>query len=250
MRMFAKFLVYTNLVLSLVFLGWALALYMQRLDWAPHKSLIKGEIDQKTGIMYRLTEEVRELGEASELGEKRYQNDAYALPAAEKRRLDYQKWYLDQIALGERGKDTQGKDVKPPVIELVRDPKDQMLSMDPKDRKPLKSREQDVEPLEIYMEQYRKLKKDIDDTQAEIEKLVEENKQLTERIAGIPGKTRGIRGDLEANVNYKRLFDDEMSILKPLLVNQRINVEQQKRRLAELEARYKELQGRLGLNAN
>src|SRR5262249_8024675 len=155
----------------LVFLGWALALYMQRLDWAPHKSLIRGEIDPKTGMLYRLTEEVRELGESSDLAEKRWQHDATALPTAEARRLAYLKWYEDQIALGERGKDTQGKDVKPPVIELVRDPKDQMLSMDPKDRKALKSREQDVAPLEAYLDEYKKLKKDIDDTQAEIDKL-------------------------------------------------------------------------------
>jgi hypothetical protein len=250
MRAFGKFLVYTNLVLSLIFLGWSLALFIKRLDWAPHKNILKGTVEQKSGIMYQLEEEVKQLGEASELAEKRWQHDAAALPEREARRLEYQKWYLDQLLLGTRGVDSQGKKEKIPVAELVRDPKDQMLLIGPQDRKALKSRDQDVNYLDAYMEEYRKLSKDIDDTQLEIEKLVEENKRLTEAIAGIPGKTRGLRGDLEANVNYKRLFEDEMAILKPLLVNQRINVEQQKRRLAELQGRYKELAGRLGLNAN
>jgi hypothetical protein len=250
MRAFGKFLVYTNLVLSLIFLGWALGLFMQRLDWAPHKSIIKGEINKESGIMYRLEQEVKQLGEASELAERRYLKDADALPQAEEERLAYKKYYKDRLLLGEKGIDSEGKKAKPPVVELQRKPNSQMLVIDDKQQKALKSRDQDVDYLDSYLEQYRKLAKDIDDTQLEIERLVEENKKLTEAIAGIPGKTRGLRGDLEANVNYKRLFEDEMAILKPLLVNQRINVEQQKRRLAQLQDRYKELAARLGLNAN
>jgi hypothetical protein len=250
MRAFGKFLVYTNLVLSLIFLAWALGLYMQRLDWAPHKNILKGDITKESGIMYRLEQEVKQLGEASELAEKRYLKDSDALPEAENERLANQKYYKDRLSLGETGRDSEDKPVKPPVVELQRKPNSQMLVIDEKQQKALKSRDQDVQYFNYYKQEYDKLAKEIDNTQAEIEKLVEENKKLTEAIAGIPGKTRGLRGDLEANVNYKRLFEDEMAILKPLLVNQRINVEQQKRRLAELQGRYKELAGRLGLNTN
>src|SRR6516225_5550705 len=112
MRAFGKFLVYTNLVLSLIFLGWALGLFMQRLDWAPHKSIIKGEINKESGIMYRLEQEVKQLGEASELAERRYLKDADALPQAEEERLAYKKYYKDRLLLGEKGIDSEGKKAK------------------------------------------------------------------------------------------------------------------------------------------
>jgi uncharacterized coiled-coil protein SlyX len=242
MRMFSKFLVYANLVVSLVFLGWAVALFTQRLDWAPRKNLITGEFSQGTGLVNQTTEEIKALGENADLAERRWQTDAAMLPDVEGKRLAYQKWYEDQVLLGTKGKDSDGNTVNPPVVEIIKDDNG-LIIIDPKKRQAAKSGDVAVQSLSFYENKYRELKAAIDETQKEIDRLVEQNKDLTQKIAGIPGKTKGARGELEAKVNYKRLFEDEMENLKPLLVTQRINIEQQKKRLAELQARLKELAG-------
>jgi hypothetical protein len=249
--MFSKFLVWANLVLSLVFLGWAIGLYTQRLDWAPHKELITGKVDEKSGRLYAMHEEIEELVKNRDLAEQRWQKDAHDLPALEGKRLEHKQFYEDQLLLAQHGKDSKSQTPKdrPVVAELVPDPDapaqglpDGTYVIDPKKLKPIKSRDQDVKSIAEYDELYRKLRKEIDDLQVEIDKLVEENTRLTKLIAGDPGKTMGERAKLDAKLNYKKLFDDEMLILRPLLVTQRINIEQQKQRLAALEARLKELQ--------
>ena len=257
MRMFAKALLFLNLVLSMLFLGWGIGLYTQRLDWAPHKSIIKsvlneeGAVDEKSGRLYQMHEEIKTLVEARDLAEKRYNHDNFVLPDLDRRREELKAWYIDQKALAEFGRTAAGVEHKAaPVIKLVRDKDDPigMLVMDK--REPLKSREDVVKPLSYYKEEYDKLKREIDDVQIEIDKLVSENQKLTEEIAGIPGKKRGLRGELEALTIYKGKFDDEILVLRPKLVAQTINLEQQKLRLKELENRFKVLAGRAGLPDN
>jgi len=253
MRMFAKSLLFLNLILSMIFLGWGIGLYTQRLDWAPHKSIIKsvlneeGAVDEKSGRLYNLHEEIKTMIEARDLAEKRYNHDNFVLPDLENRREKYKNWYADQRALAEYGRDTTSREEKIPVLKLVRDDKDPIGMLVIDKREPLTSREEAVKHINYYTDEYKKLKKEIDDVQVEIDKLVGENQALTEEIAGIPGKKRGLRGALEALTIYKGKFDDEILVLRPQLVAQTINVEQQKLRLKELEGRFKVLAARAGL---
>src|SRR5436309_1915036 len=118
MRMFAKFLVFSNLILSLIFLGWSIALYTQRLDWAPHKNILSGDIDKDSGRLYHLTKEIGELVEHRDLAEKRWQLDAHKLPQLEDRRIGVQKWYQNQISLAQTGKPIlAGQPAEPPIIQ-------------------------------------------------------------------------------------------------------------------------------------
>ncbi|OAI48161.1 hypothetical protein AYO44_07830 [Planctomycetaceae bacterium SCGC AG-212-F19] len=252
MRMFAKFLVFSNLILSLIFLSWAVALYTQRLDWAPHKNILSGEKDEKSGRLYFLVEEIKELVEHRDLAEKRWQVDADKLPKLEKRRLDYQQWYTDQISLAQTGRPASGgKAPDVPVIQLERIPDDKegLFKTDPKERKAQQAAGQDLKSAEDYQKQYNDLKNEMDKLQAQIIKQVEMNEKLTHDIAGIPGKTTGLRKSVDTLILQKQAFDDEIEILKPLLAQQRINIEQQKRRLEEMEKRFKDLQRLAGLPA-
>jgi chromosome segregation ATPase len=244
MRMFSKFLVFTNLVISLVFLGWTLSLFILRIDWAPHKNLITGEVTTESGRLHEMEKEIKQLVESRDMAEKRWMTDSGNLQKLEDRRLEYKDWYADRLQLAKTGKDMQGRPPKgPPVVQLIRDPQDELQMLDIKNPKALKSRDLEVKSVAEYEDDYRKLKDQLDIIQGEIDKLVDENTRLTKLIAGDPGKTKGVRAELVDLLSYKKNFDDEMLILKPLLVQQRINVEQQKRRLAELQGRLKELQG-------
>jgi chromosome segregation ATPase len=253
MRKFGKFLVFTTLVLSLIFLTWAIALYTQRLDWAPHKNIITGEVDMQSGRLYQLTLELKTLGEDLELAEKRWQRDAATLLELDNRREVYQKWYKEQLALAQTGTKASGEKVPdgyPPVIQLIRDENSDppgMYIMDEKQRKAVTSGEKPVQSIAHYNQEYQRLKKQVDDLQVEIDRLIDENKKLTELIAGIAGKSRGLRGDVDDLNNHRKQFEDEIAILMPLLRAQQINIEQEKRRLEQLEERFKVLQDRLGL---
>jgi hypothetical protein len=249
MRAFAKFLVFSNLILSLVFLAWSVTLYTQRMDWAPHKNVLSGERDEKSGRLYHLTEEIKELVEYRDLAEKRYQHDAAGLPGLENKRLEFQKWYLDQKALAETGRDSQGKAEPIPVIQLERIPnnKEGLFITDAKQRKSAQVNGKDVKSIDDYRKDSAKMKKELDDIQEEILKLIDENKKLTDDIAGVPGKSYGLRKNFDDLTVQKKAFDDELAILKPHLAAQRINVEQQKRRMDELDRRLKDLQKLAGL---
>lgn len=245
MRMFGKFLVYLNLVLSLVFLGWAVALHTMRLNWAPQRNFFTGEVNQESGGLYELREEMKTLLEHRDLAETRWQTDAALLPRVEERRTGYLKWYGEQLHLANKGTPRpQGKEVEIPVRRLVRGP-DELLIMEDAKREVVKdSQGKAVKSIAAYMNESQELTKQLDDIQVEIAKLVAQQLQLTLEIAGDtnPNKpTRGVRGELEAHLSYKKLWEDEIATLKPLLVTQLINVEENKRRLIVLEARLKEL---------
>jgi hypothetical protein len=241
MRMFGKFLVYLNLVLSLVFLGWAVALHSMRLNWAPHRNFFTGEVNQESGQLYELREEMKSLLEHRDLAETRWQTDAAMLPRVEERRAAYLKWYGEQFNLAKIGKDPTGKDAEAPIRRLTRGPDELFIINDPKSEAVKDSRGNAVKSIGYYLNEYQELKKQLDDIQVEIAKLVEQQNRLTLIIAGEPGKTRGVRGQLEDQLSYKKLWEDEIAILRPLLVTQLINVEENKRRLLVLEARLKEL---------
>src|SRR5262249_44642362 len=103
--------------------------------------------------------------------------------------------------------------------------------------------------VEYYQQEYNKLKNEMDKLQAEIIKQIEQNDKLTHEIAGIPGKTTGLRKGVGTLVLQKQTLDAEISILKPILARQRNNIEQEKRRLDELDKRFKDLQRLAGLPA-
>ena len=253
MRKIGKFLVFANLVLSLLFLGWALALYTQRLDWAPHKNMFTGEVNLESGKLYHLLEDVKLLVEQRDLAETRFNADEGKLHRLFDQRTTYNKWYADQLSLARTGLDTTGKKDDPedyPVRRLVRDPKDPngLLIRDPKQREPVKdSRNVAVRSIGECEQEYKKLLEELKTLQADIAKLITYNAELTKEIAGYKDEkgtvqSRGIRGQLEDRNTYKKLWEDEVAYLRPHVVNQLINVEQQKRRLAALEGRLKELQ--------
>ena len=238
MRMFGKFLVFLNLVFSLAFLAWAIGLYSQRLDWVER--------------LKQLDEQIVKLIEERNLTERRWQTDSELVPTEEKRRYDYLAWYEEQLDTLQTGKDKKGENVEAPVRGLVRD-KDNLLIMDPnaKGREPVKITgfSQEGKPVELilksndyYVDEIRVAQARIDALQKEINALVKEGEDLTNEIAGIPGKTRGLRGKYEDQINYKKLFDDEMKVLTPMKTARQIDIEQQKRRLESLVARLKELQ--------
>jgi len=240
MRMFGKFLVFTNLVMSLVFLTWAIGLYTQKMEWAPRKDIFRNQINLETGRVYEIHQQIKHLGEDRDLAELRWSTDTAQLTKADTQRQQNKDFYADQLALAEYGQTKKGKPAELVIRQAVRDAEG-MPVLDDKQRPPVKHGDQTVKSLADYNAEYDDLKKKLDDIQVQIQKSIDDSDRLTGEIAGIKGKSEGLRKRLVDQLSYKRLFDDEMAKLGPELNSQRINIEQHKKRLAELEKRFKEI---------
>ena len=95
--------------------------------------------------------------------------------------------------------------------------------------------------IEVLEQAYAQLQAQVAQTTKEIEKLVDEERKLTEQIGN--GKEKGLRADLAAVQLKERISHDEEEFLKPLLYNRQVEYSLLMKRQQALEARIKELQG-------
>ena len=51
MTRFGKLLIFMNLILSVIFAGWAAGIYTQRIDWAPARTLFGEPIEDLSGAV-------------------------------------------------------------------------------------------------------------------------------------------------------------------------------------------------------
>lgn len=241
MTYFGKFLVTLNFALALCFLTWATLLYSQQLDW-------KGKLNA-------LEEQMNSQAVIRDSAQAKWADERALVPQSEKERADFQAWYADQLQVLQTGKDRAGKAVEPVVRRLERLPGGLLLDINDKKPEnvvkilvavdPAAQPPEKVEALrsrEDYETELRKLVQEQAENDKQIVKLTDQVRELTERIAGVKDKSPGLRQELQDQQSYKRLFTDEMAVLKPQLVARFLETQRVKARLKELTARLKQLQ--------
>ena len=247
MTRFGKLLVFIQLIMSLFFLAWAVGVYTQRIDWhQAYNPFNRQPIPDRPGRYSENKDQIAKLAEARDASEARWSNAYTSLDHVDKQRHGYIDWYKEQVKIASTGKDNANKQVDGPVRTLVRT-KDELLEKDPARREPYKNRDLVVKSANEYEEEYSKLYDMIDKELKLALELAHKLELLSAEIAGIPEKTRGIRGDLQAQLSYLKLFIDEMDYLKPLLKSRIVETQVLERRLQLLEARRKELYAALGI---
>src|SRR5262249_42360168 len=95
MTQLGKILVFLNLVLSVVMVGWAGMLYAQRVDWS-----------SKAGVVPRLNATAGQLWEQVRLAEDGWKADRRELAGLESLRPENKKWYVARSVEPERGQGT------------------------------------------------------------------------------------------------------------------------------------------------
>ncbi len=251
MTKFAKGLIFLNLLLSMMFLGWSIGIYTQRVDWAPGRTLGGELIPEKPGKLAKLKEDITSFVERRDPGEKNWLGKSVDVERAEKHRRDYQEWYANLLHATEDGKDLAGQELKPPFRELVHDEKTNELKKDDApvamkyvvdvnaEGKPVK--EDELQYLEFYARQLKEVVDQLQEQQKKLEALIEEHRKLTEEVVGVPGLTRGLLGKRDDQLAYLHNCLDEQRYLKPLLNNGSVEIVLLQRRNEALKARIKEL---------
>ncbi len=264
MTMFGKMLVIFIFLLSMLFTGWTIGVYTERVEWAPVYGLFSGErLDNHPGTLDGLAKEIELAVERREVAERRWQAAFLELPRVEQRRLEYLKWYGDLLHATTDGNDKTGNALKPPVIALVRNPdtKD-FVREDPKPFKRIgidfendKPKEEDLQYAEYYERKIKEVREQIKKQQEMLDALVQEHTKLSEEIAGVARTPKekglndrfikeksGLQDKRDDQVAYLKNCVDEQMYLQPLVNNMKTELVILAKRQAALKARVKELE--------
>jgi hypothetical protein len=252
MTRFGKLLIFMQVGLSMLMLTWAVGITASRVNWSPRRSFFGGEPvpGQVTGdingqsVTGSYDELVANLLELRDQSQEHWQSAHANFKRVDDQRLAYLDWYADQNLLANTGKDRNQKALNPPVIVLKRGP-DGLLNMD--EREPVLAGKVVVKSVQDYQNLYKKIYEEVEDEQRILENYVKQLKEVTEEIAGIPGKTPGLRGQLLSEITFFKLHQDEMAYLAPQLNARRVESQVLERRLKYLHERRKELYAALGI---
>jgi hypothetical protein len=249
--------VYVILTLSLLFFGWSLAVYTQRVDWADRTTAAA----KSPGKLTELQNQIKTLTAARDLAEARWQAARADLALRDQQRPAYERWYAEQLAMLQTGADATGKQVAQPVQTLPYDKSGrlalayqngQAVVVGPRD--PIKNRGQDLRSIDGYTQDYARTQNQIKDEQEQTAKLIEKEGELTALINGEepkkPGETgkKGLRGVLADERAAEQKSVDEQEYLEPLRYNREAERDLLLDRQAGLKARLEELK-RVGVAA-
>ncbi len=262
MTRFAKLLVFANLFLSLIFTGWAIGLFTQRVDWAPGRTLGGEPIPERPGRYALLDQEIADAVEQRNLAEVRWQATRPEVAVVEANRQRFQDLFAEVMQLAQTGKDKDGKEVNPPV----RVPRAEADILD-KDGKTVKFKANEILPTIADMpavtirvspddkvppvpvksqEEYDRLLKtlatDIKAEQDSLKELIDQHKKLTDRIAGVKDVSKGLQQQRDDQLAYLRNCRDEIAYLQPLLDDSETRLQVLRRRQIQLQNRIKDLQ--------
>jgi hypothetical protein len=242
MTKLGKFLVFFNLVLSLMFAAWAVGVYTQRVNWADAKGKTPDD-ERSWGRIAKLKDDIERVnGTAAKAGprglaELRWLTALDEIRAAEKQRDENRVVYADALEAVYTGKTVSGNEVTGPVKrpvyvkgELQVQKTLPVLEVVPdKGNNPLKPRvgleaeaKQLNEDTVKVQEEIAALRKQAEDLTAQVHKLFTEIERA--------GRVR--QGSLE-----------EQQYLERVLYNVQVEADLLVERQKELEARLNELKG-------
>ncbi|MFN4261218.1 MAG: hypothetical protein ACK4RK_18170 [Gemmataceae bacterium] len=230
MAFLGKIFVFFNLMLSILFLSWALGVYMNRLDWAPHLNEMGKEIPN-TGRLNELRAQMSPLLAAQQMAEKRRQSATRRLAPLEAKRPQTRDWYKEQLLILETGRNSKGEPAKVLALKEINN----QLDMAEQSREPVKIGGNDALPFEEYNRIYQGLTADIITQQERVQKAVVAQEKLDKEIDALRvviAKEKAALAQVLA----------EQEAIKPILYNTLAEGQLASKRRAALEARLLELE--------
>jgi hypothetical protein len=232
MTLFSKILVVTLFGLSVVVMTWAMMFYIHRED-----------LSEKTGKLKPRKEHVAELWEGVRAADASYRGNRADVLAQERYRIADRPWYDAELKHALSGA-TAANPVREPVFNngvLVVAAVD---AQNPKHVRPQLVPAKDAfgRPLESLVANLAAEQKKVADLvarQVELVTLIKQDTELTEQL--VPPVGKGLRQRIEDEKVKIKLMDEELAIIRPLLVNTTVESELILRRREMLEARIKEL---------
>lgn len=230
-----KIALFVNLALSLMFAFWGFGIYSQRINWTDKKiGEREGEYAQRDVEIKHFQPAVRQRIDTL------WRQTTKVVLDLEKLRPEKQKWYQEQIEILKTGNANQkilGIAFDQGRIKI--DPRTGFPEMkvlaDPAN-KPIPG----LASRQILNDAYVSIQGKIVAATAEIAKLVEEEKQLTEQLGD--GKVQGLRFDLAQQQLAEKRSLDEQEYLQPLLYNSMVKQQSLEDRQKALADRMKRLQ--------
>lgn len=231
MMKFGKVLVFVNLAFSFLFVAWAWALYKNSVQYYFVSDEMPGKIKE-------LQDRINRLVLQRDAAENRWQAAHVAIVQAEDLRYKNQDWYTELRKILEEGTDSQGNPSKVLPLEVGNNG---MLVK--QGLKPIMIGKEVADGLRVYEDRYKKADDALKQEIAAINKLIEDQKRLTDEINGIPGKTIGLRTLLAQEELALKQSKEEQERLTPSLYNSQAEAELLIKRNLALKARLKELGG-------
>jgi hypothetical protein len=240
MTKLGKYLVFINLVLSLMFLGVAIGVYSNRIDW-PGTMKTGPASEVKAGVD-RLKSEIDTWQKEASIGLARANTALADLVQVEKERPIKQKWYADQLSILETGNDTDGKAYMGPIRDLVYEKGQIKLDKDGlPELAPVKS-SLELKPKPEMVRILADTQNLVKNEMAKVAKLMQEEERLTREVNGDPQKkVKGLR-DLQAEeISVENNLQGELEYLRPLRYNRQVEAALLLKRQQSLKARLDEL---------
>jgi hypothetical protein len=243
MTSLGKWLVMINLALSVAMATLALGLYNDRIDWSDAKANkdrpVEGELVRRLARVKDLTDSSSGLlGPAA----RSWNESRTTLARLDKRRNDDKAYYEKELAFN-RNIATRANPAK--VIKLVNgQPVPVQAGID--DKPALEQGRdgagQPLQSLVAYAQDEETLQRQIDAETKNLNRLHEEDAQLTNRLVGEDVNAKGLQHRvLDERAKLAEAIKEERFV-RPLLINAAVNSEVVLNRQHALEARIKELQ--------
>ena len=238
----AKYLVFVNLALSVVFVAWAVGLYTNEVPW---HNPPPGDGPKVDGLIAQLQAQIKTLTDARNSADQAWGNSYVELVAAEKQRSEAIKYFADLLRSARDG-DVAG--IKPPVQQLAfRGPDVDITKLS--GRSPVQMNGEDSLSIAGYNAKIQKTMADIQNAQNEISRLVKETEALTKQINGVPPgdpkapklAEKGVRVQIREQQELVHNLQLEEQHLRSPLTYYTLQREQLRQRQAALTARLGEL---------
>ena len=222
-----KFLVFVNLVFSLMLAALAVGIVTNRIDWAG--TAAPGE---REGVHKQRSEEVQVMREAYVRSWVRWKAEYDALAKVEKQRPEDQIWYADQMELLKTGKDRAGKAIDPAIQTFVQEADGRLKRQRGFEFRP----EMVKHPDERFT-----FRTGLFEQLAEQEELIKQEEDLTLTLNGDKGKKKGLRDLLAEILLAQQRSQEELDIAKEESINGQVEAQSLLNRQRELLRRLEEL---------
>ncbi len=239
MTLLGKILVCVNFVMSLFMAAWALGLYTQRVDW----SNTQAKSGKPEGVLATRQRQVKEAWEKLLPAEARHRSAEASLRTLEQRRPGDRTFYADELKHLARGADERSPartiSWKAGRMEMEKQGPDRaerpkMVVYRDKAGRQLRS-------LDSYRKEFDATLVSILQAMDDYEKAVKRDTELTQEIAGIQGRTKGLRQRLCDEDDKTRRVLDEQAALEPIMINANVESQLLLKRQKSLLERLQEL---------
>jgi septal ring factor EnvC (AmiA/AmiB activator) len=239
----AKTLVFVNLVLSVVFLAWAVGLLTNQVPWHNPPA---DEGPKVQGLVSALQDEIKRLVTARDSADLRWGDATVEVQQVEKRRADAQRYYADLLTSVRQG---TVADIKPPVQQLVYAGSAVDISKR-SGRPPVTINGENALSIAGYHQKIKQTLDEIDTNQQQVKDLIDQTQKLTDQINGtkprpaaLTAEEKGLRVQLMEQQELVHSLQLEQQYLRSPLTYYLLQREQLRQRQAALSARLDELKG-------